>query len=91
MFVTEDLCFTIPGFTIQHQRQPLQDQQDDEDTNVCANPQLDPIGSSVQVGPVLQWSGESELKHQTIFKVRSAFKQPLSHDSTKNNLTANQS
>lgn len=50
----------IPGFTIPQRRQPLQDQQDDEDTDVRADPQLDPTGSSVQAGQVLQRSGESE-------------------------------
>lgn len=60
------LCFIIPGFTVPQWWQPLQDQQDDEDTDVCADPQLDQAGSSVQAGQVLQRSGESRFRHHTV-------------------------
>lgn len=52
--ITEHLYFIIPGLTVPQRRQSLQDQQNDEDTDVCADPQLDQTRSSVQTGQILQ-------------------------------------
>lgn len=58
----------MSGTTLPQRWQPLQDQQDDEDTDVCADPQFNQAGSSLQAGPVLQRSGESKFKWQVDVK-----------------------
>lgn len=58
----------MSGTTLPQRWQPLQDQQDDEDTDVCADPQFNQAGSSLQAGPVLQRSGESKFKCQIVVK-----------------------
>lgn len=58
--------FIIAGFTVQQRRQPLQNQQDDEDPDVCAHPQPDPAGSGVPARPLLQRSGKSGFNLQLI-------------------------
>lgn len=59
--------FAFLGPTLPQRWQPIQGQQDDEDTDVRADPQLDPAGSSVQIGQVLQRSWESKFNNYFFF------------------------
>lgn len=52
--------FPVPGLAVPQWGQPVQDQQDDADPDVCADPESDPTRSSVPTRPVLQRGGESK-------------------------------